>query len=301
MESWINYLFALGAAFCWAISAPVLNIGFRRISKAESRGKLWTIGLCTVIAMTMGSLLLGATLIALQQPLRVLGSPAVIAAGLFTFPIATGFYYLASLSLSAQTQVASLFAKVKPLFSIALAVFVLKQGLVLTEYLAVGFIVLGLFAFSRGLKLGLGAFNGLTLGLASAAAWALGELFVDIGFDGSANLSNSFQALVSATILSAGLILVLKPKVIPDVISPKLFLPFMFHGVVSFAIGYTLFFTSIVRIGMVKSVIIVAFWPLLSLILTGIINRIQDRENTVSPMVWLSACLFAAASAIQIF
>jgi len=216
MESWINYLFALGAAFCWAISAPVLNIGFRRISKAESRGKLWTIGLCTVIAMTMGSLLLGATLIALQQPLRVLGSPAVIAAGLFTFPIATGFYYLASLSLSAQTQVASLFAKVKPLFSIALAVFVLKQGLVLTEYLAVGFIVLGLFAFSRGLKLGLGAFNGLTLGLASAAAWALGELFVDIGFDGSANLSNSFQALVSATILSAGLILVLKPKVIPE-------------------------------------------------------------------------------------
>jgi len=76
-------------------------------------------------------------------------------------------------------------------------------------------------------------------------------------------------------------------------------IPFCVHGVVSFGIAYSCFFFSIERIGLGKSVLINAFWPILGIIVVSVLRKAQGKPIELPPIVILSAVILLAGSLTQ--
>jgi len=72
----------------------------------------------------------------------------------------------------------------------------------------------------------------------------------------------------------------------------------MVHGIFSFGIAYSLFFKSISIIG--RTILITAFWPILALIISILLNRLRGRSEKTSVYVIVSAALIVSASVIEL-
>jgi drug/metabolite transporter (DMT)-like permease len=74
----------------------------------------------------------------------------------------------------------------------------------------------------------------------------------------------------------------------------------MVHGIFSFGIAYSLFFKSISIIGIGRTILITAFWPILALIISILMNRLRGRSEKTSVYVIVSAALIVSASVIEL-
>ena len=301
MSFLIDYSYALIASIFWILSAPILNHAIRKIRIRHGRDGIYHILIGLIVALCTGTVAVGFATFLQGYSLAFKPTWTLTAAGIFTFPLATGLYYFGSYAMGGKTEVASIFAKVKPLFSIGLAVLFLGEALNKGSLVAVFLIVCGLFIFGVGLGQKLLRINGLTLGLGSALSWALGEYFVKLGFVGDVNIQMTFQTLLNATVLSLLLMLIFRPgRHLHDKGSLALYWPFIVHGIFSFAIAYSLYFISIANIGVIKSVIIVAFWPFIALVVTTLWDRRRGEGSVPSVMIWTASILFALASVAQV-
>ncbi len=117
MQTLPSYSYAIISALLWATSVPILNHAIEHLPDQPKRSSILT-GL--VVALISGTIILYI----LGRPIHVLEfTKYTLLAGIFTFPIATGLYYLAAFAFGAQTEIASQFVRVKPLFSILIAFF----------------------------------------------------------------------------------------------------------------------------------------------------------------------------------
>ncbi len=290
------YSYAVISAILWAISAPILNAGLKRIPREQWITCVFT-GL--LVAQLTGTLTLTVILAATAQ-LEFSTSGYLIAAGLFTFPLATGLYYLSGYAFGTRIEFASQFAKIKPLFSVLLALLVLKETFGTVSYIALTLILLGLMVLTGNAWRGALSWRAVLLGLLAALAWAAGEVFMKLGLHSALSLTDTFTALASATVISLVLFMpALLHAVAKHVLIHSWLLAFGIHGIISFALAYASFFESIRLIGLSRTVLINAFWPILAIVLTCLWQRLQRQPCEVPNGIWLAAILVLAGSLIQ--
>lgn len=292
------YGYALASALLWAISVPILNLGLQRLPR-QAVGALVP-GLLT--SMTAGTVVLGAIAFPFGGTQAI--STATILAGVFTYPVATGLYYLTGFAFGTRTEFAAQFAKVKPLFSALIAVVVLDEAVNAAQALPLALMVGGIALFYLGLSRHLYSRAAVTLGLLTALSWAVGEAFVKSAFTDGNTLDRAFVALAAGTALAWILYPLARALGLRSApLDVKWLWPFAAHGIISFGIAYTLFFHSIATLGLYRTVLINAFWPFLSILVVKGLQRLRGTERTqpVPLTVWLASGLLLAASVIEIF
>ena len=299
-----DYSSALASALLWAVSAQFVSAGYAKVS-TDTRLPFLMTGL--LISQLTGLAGLAGLLWWQEGRLTVNPSPYVWLAGLLTFPIGTGLYYVAGSLFGGRSDIAAQFAKVKPLFSLLLAVFVLGDPLASLFSPSSLFVVLGVLVFvASGIK-GSITLTALCWGLATSAAWSLGEVMMGLALSDGA-LTDGHMLAATYTALLAGLAASL-PFLLPFVWRAHAadrqmhlrLLPFAVHGVLSFALGYFCFFHSIARIGLASTVTINAMWPILALVLACGVRRWRGQDCDVPTLVWLAALLLLIGSVLQAY
>ncbi len=288
------YSYAILSALLWAASAPVLNIGLKNIPDDSRSGHL-IVGL--YVAMLAGIVALFPFSSVMEGGLEM--STEIVFAGLFTYPLATGIYYVTGLAFNKRIEFASQFAKVKPIFSVLFSLLILREVFSYLSYVSFGLITAGiLLMLFSGTSEDIPA-KAVLLGLLTAVLWALGELFMTRGIGSMSAIDANFVALSASAILFSVVAL-------PFIVRRGLkshpvwqLWPFLVHGVMSFGIAYSLFFESIKVIGLGRSVLVNAFWPVAAIILTGGI-RIANRQDVAVPfIIWLAILFILCGSLLQ--
>ena len=291
-----DYTFAIVSALLWALSAPILNIGLKNIPQQV---KLQGILTGLFVSLLTGSLLL---LIILYTKLNAIHlSLYLFLAGVFTFPVATGLYYFSGYVFKGKIEVAAQFAKVKPIFSVLLAVVILREILSYLSYISLLLISIGLCFYIVGSFQGKFRVKAVFLGILTALAWAIGEMFMKLGLSSSNSIIDTFSALASGTVISAILI----PPFIISLVKqqPKIktwITPFIAHGVLSIGFAYSAFFESIKRIGLGQTVLVNAFWPILAVFIVFLISKIKKEECHIPKYVWYAAPFLVTGSILQV-
>lgn len=290
------YSYALTSALLWAISAPVLNIGIQRIPiKAKLSGIL--IGL--LISLATGSVLL--SLITFPDLKSIPTSPYLVLAGIFTFPIATGLYYLCSSAFEGKAEIAAQFARVKPIFSVFFAILLLHEQLHYVSYISLLLISIGLAFMIKGRLHGAFSSNALLLGMLTAFSWAIGEVFMKMGLTKSISIVDTCSALLSGTIVGSLLIVPLLPSLLKRKMGIKSWVvPFIIHGILSFGLAYSAFFESIKQIGVGQTVLINSFWPILAIFFVYLTSWLRNQEHKIPKYVWYAAPFFLMGSILQV-
>lgn len=292
---WPNYTFPIMSAILWALSAPIVNIGLEHIPrKLGVKGVLvgLFVALCSATVCLAGWTWMSGTQITINWRLA--------AAGVFTFPVATGMYYATAIALEGQTEVASQFAKIKPLISIVFAALFVGEALTADLILPIALIAAGISIFIVTAIRGKITIQAVLLGGLTALAWSLGETFMTLGMTGGTPLANNFISLVFGALAMLPFMLLLSKRLY---IERHLFgwwlLPFAVHGILSFSLAYAFFFAALESVGMLKTVVINAFWPVLALLFTYLLNRVRRVQYNVPYYAWLAGILLCMGSAMQ--
>ena len=290
-----DYSYAIFSALLWAASAPIINHGLEKLPQQQRFN--WTI-LGLFFAMLTGALTLLPFLWTIQTPVEINGY--LILAGLLTFPIATGTYYLSGIAFSGRMEFASQFSKIKPLLSFLLAIFVLHETTSNQSLISVSLIALGTFIFLWGARTHALSSKAIVLGLLAALFWALGELFMKLGISNNHPVHANLVAIISGLVVFSFIALHSLKSITSKVNIIHTLWPFFLHGIVSFGVAYTMFFYSINQIGLARTVLINAFWPILSLLITAVIRIIRGRPIAIPAVLMVAALMLLSGSLFQI-
>ena len=290
-------LAALGSALLWAASVPIVSSGLRRIPEENIYSGL---GLGLFTSLIAGTATLGLLNKAAGIPIASISLP-LAAAGIFMFPIGTGLYYLCGYAFSGQMEVAAQFSKVKPTISVLLAIAFLGEPLTAAIVVSLCLVSVGLFFLIR-MQLSKSAKRLIPLatGLLTALSWALGDVCMKVASSSGMRAESAIMSML-LTGAAATFVLVLPTLVWRrDAINRywRFCFPFLVHGIVSFAFAYTLFYAAISDLGLSRTVLVTAFWPLLGLLLVHVLNRARGEKGDSLSMDLLYAAIFILCGAV---
>ncbi|MAR90082.1 MAG: DMT family transporter [Pseudomonadota bacterium] len=295
LEQIPSYLLPVFSALLWALSAPLINQGVRGLPAAMGRSGI-LLGL--FVSCWSGALCLSAFVWLNGIPFAFNG--ALFLAGILTFPLATATYYLASISFKNHTEIASQFAKSKPLITLPIAYLLLGEPVEQGLWLSIPLIVVGVGIFLVQSMRGDTALKPVVFGLLAAVFWALGEIFMKLGLTENSPLADTYAALLSGALgISCYLPFFLGPVIQQRSAIGTWLWPFCAHGIISFGFAYVFFFSSLAEYGVMKTVVINSFWPVLALVITALINRLRRLPNEVPVYVWWAGLFLCSGSALQ--
>ncbi|AFI85555.1 DMT family transporter [Methylophaga nitratireducenticrescens] len=296
-SNWPDYALPVMSAVLWALSAPVVNLGLNKIpSRLGSHGVL--LGLFVALSSAAFCLAIWAWL----SGAAITINWRLAAAGVFTFPVATGMYYVTAVAFKGQAEVAAQFAKLKPLISIIFAAVFVGEVLNADMVLPIALIAAGISIFIVTAIRGKITMQAVLLGALTAMAWSVGETFMILGLTGSAPLTDNFVSLVFGALAIVPVMLIFSKKLYIERHSLGWWLlPFAVHGIISFSLAYAFFFAALESVGMLKTVVINAFWPVLALLFTYVINRVRSVNYKVPYYAWFAGLLLCSGSAVQIW
>ena len=296
----MEYNTAIGAALMWAASAPIVNRGVAKLPPELGLVGGVMVGLLISLATGVFSLGLFVFADAGEMPSA---TPSLVAAGLLTFPIGTGLYYFCGKALRSRLELAAQSANVKPILSIFLGTVVLHEEVESMTLVAVALIVIGAAVLTIGSKRIRFSALALSLGLATAAAWAFGEVFMKIAIQGPTSINDTFAAQVyGASAFAIGMILFGRPALASAFrhVEAGWVVPFVLHGLLSFGLGYTLYFEAIRTTGLVSTVVVTAFWPGLALVLQQALGAATGTREPYGVTVWVGSGLLTAGALVKL-
>jgi drug/metabolite transporter (DMT)-like permease len=291
-----DYAPALCAAVLWALSAQFINVGLAGLQHRE-QDTIFSVAVALLTCLGCGFLVVWA-ISGFSNPLAAL-TPNVLMAGLLTFPIGTGLYYVCSIAYDEQAEIASQFANVKPAISIVLGAVVFHEAftgrdLIVSALIAAGIAIIVISALRKSIP-GVA----VVLGMALALSWSAGEAFVAAETGGGSSLPITLSALFSSLTITAAAVAgycVFRPAATRGHrATVRQLWPFAVHGVLSFGLAYMLYFQSIRTIGLARTIMITVAWPTLAVILRFALGR-RDLFTTTPRTLLLAMALFALAS-----
>ncbi len=187
------------------------------------------------------------------------------------------------------------FSSVKPIFSFIFAYQFLKETI---PYKPLLFIIFGIIFLVIGTWKG--GFNlvALLLGTATAFFWSLGEYFYKSGLGAHISIFYTLVALASGSIIFVVIYpLLLRLLAKGQKIETKGWIKFfIFHGILSFGFAYAAFFESIKIVGLGRTVLINAFWPIFAIVFTYLYSSVKAEESIHSKYIWIAALFLLAGS-----
>jgi drug/metabolite transporter (DMT)-like permease len=280
----LYFVFLIAAIISWSISAPLIQKGmkFSNTNFKTAQALLVSFGigfaLLFLFAGRIGTLSFEAMIFSFL-------------AGLLTFPVGTGLFYFTIGKISAKNVLPFIYLKIP--FALLLSYMILKENFILNINILIGMIVLisGLVLVSRSMnqkKMKQNKeemFRDIAFAVMIPMIWALGEVSIKLGMGGSVIYpvvsifySLSFGVFITICIVLILSIISIKKKlrfVQEDFMPRKAYIYFAGHGLFSIFIAYTLYYWAI-GIGSVSlSVLLVAIWPLLAVLLSIIVEKVQ--------------------------
>ncbi|MEM9341926.1 MAG: hypothetical protein AAGA87_02660 [Pseudomonadota bacterium] len=233
-------------------------------------------------------------------PLDLFLDPFVIAAGLLTFPIGTGLYYISSVWFRNRAALAAQFAQVKPIITISFGLLVFSEVLNVWSILAAGVITLGIATLVYGVIQKHTSLGVMFFGFMLACAWGLGEVAVRFaGQFGRFDIAHaSLVAAILPTIAIWGVVRIIRrnePVSWPD---KTTLIAFSAHGIMSFGGAYFFFFASISLHGLSHTVLITTFWPVLAIVISYVLDRTTLQNLSTETMVAMT--LFTIGSFLHV-
>lgn len=291
-----EYLPALGAAALWALSAQFINRGLAGLRHRE-QDPIFSVALALLTCLGCGFVVIWA-ISHFANPLAAL-SANVVMAGLLTFPIGTGLYYVCSIAYGERAEIASQFANVKPAISIVLGAVLFHETFMLRDLVVTALIAVGVGVILAGAVRKETAGAAVLLGLALAVSWSAGEAFVAAETGSGSTLPITLSALFSSLIVTTVAVAIYRlarpAATRGHVAGVGQLWPFAVHGVLSFGLAYMLFFQSIRSIGLARTIMITVAWPTLAVALRYVFGRRELVAATPRSLV-LAMILFAVAS-----
>lgn len=289
--------FALAGAVFWAISARILGRAMAAIPGPDK--------LPAVIAGLMVSLVSGSVALLPVAGVELMTaevSPWLAVAGVVTFPIGTGLYYLCGHAFAGRVEFASQFANVKPVLAVGFAVLFLGESLRASSLVALVLIAAGIALLLVATRRGTFNWAAFGLGVLLALAWSVREIFAKLGLVAISSLAGTLAALLWGTAAAAVLALpyVLARRAVAFAGFARWGGAFALHGIFSFAVAYACVFESLQRIGVGRTVLISAFWPGLAVVFGWIEGRLTGRPATLSPVAVAATALLLAGSLVQV-
>ncbi len=287
------YFYPICSALLWAISVPILNKGLGKVANKSPLDILWPL----FYAIATGAICAYFFGIEQKENFQLLNqSGYLIAAGILTYPLATGSYYLAGMFFKDRIELASQFTKAKPGLTLLLALVfmpVAMQGSFSFIGLLLLFFGIGTYIYA-GLKKSL-SLTGAALGMTTALLWSLGEISMKYGVAGYGGFTANFYALCYGALFLLPIVISLTLMRKVQFQLPTENIPFLLHGVLSFYLAYSLFFTGLDKLGVIPTVVINSFWPLLSLIITTVLYKINKQPIHTPNIIWLGSILFLSS------
>ena len=222
-------------------------------------------------------------------------------AGILTYPLATGSYYIAGLMFKDRIELASQFSKTKPGLTLLLALALLPasmQGSFSLLGLILLFMGIGTYIFA-GLRKNISLY-GAALGLITALLWSFGEITMKYGIGNYGGFAANFYALCYGTLFLLPIVIAMTLMGKIKFQLPTDNIPFLVHGVLSFFLAYSLFFSGLDKLGVIPTVVINAFWPLLALIITTLLYKINKQSVHTPKIIWLGSLLFLSSGLVTI-
>ena len=291
------YAFALLAAFLWAASSPAISHGLKVARTTTSPSETVVIGLNLAIFVGAGLL----TAIRGVPDANLMAQPFVIAAGLLTFPVGTGLYYVASVWYRNRAAIAAQFANVKPLITIPAGLMFFGEMLSGTSIFAALCITLGIVVIIYGVAQKHTSFGAMWFGLFLALSWSMGEISVRIAAMQSSRFDIAHASLVASipVALLAWAVIRIARSHTPVAWPPRPALAaFACHGALSFAGAYFFFFASISTHGLSHTVLITTAWPTLAIALSYLWDR--DTLRNLSTELLIAMALFTLGSVVHV-
>ena len=281
------------AALLWALSAPIINVGL----SASKTSLEVAMGLLVSLTVGCAGLLL---LVYATGHLLPPVNPWLVLSGVLTFPVGTGLYYATGRAFQQRSDLASMFAKVKPLFSLMAAWWLLREPWTGASLTAAVLVVAGLLALIAGQWSGNVPKAVIPLGLGAALAWAAGEYFIAVGGSADYAFGATLIALASGMIFAwivFGIVLGVR-RTWPATSWLSALWPFAAHGVMSFMVAYTCFFYAIIHFGLGWTVIVTACWPGLAILLTWGRARLRGEQAVGITTAIIVACVLLISASV---
>ncbi len=294
-----DYFLPIFSALLWALSVPIINVGLKNIPDDSPLDVLWPL-FYAILTGVICSYFFGvdeAINFRLDEQ-----SYFLMFAGIFTYPLATGSYYLAGVKFKARIELASQFSKAKPGLTLLLALAVLPvsmQGNFSFFVLLLLFMGIGTYIYA-GLRKDV-SIVGAALGLITALLWSLGEIAMKLGVGGYGGFTANFYALCYGALFLFPILIAMTVTGKIKFQLPTDNIPFLLHGVISFCFAYSLFFSGLDKIGVIPTVVINSFWPLLSLVIATLIYKYNKQSISTPRVIWLGSLLFLSSGLITIF
>lgn len=289
--------FAFAAAIFWSLSSIVLGAAMRRVPRDVPRGNAAIAGLG--MSLVSGLVCLGLVVWMRGEVLPEGHDKFLILGGVFTYPVATGLYYVCGYVLGERFEVAAQFANAKPIVSVGLGVVLLKESFSLASLVGIALIAGGLFVMSSVRSAEAKGWLGVGVGLATAAAWSLGEVSMKIGLSGATSLGSSFVALAWGTAIGIPAIATLLCR-LGGVRLGSWAIGFMAHGVLSFCFAYSSFFEALRTSTLLSTVLVTAFWPGLALVLRRFVINDGIEPGRIHSMEWIAATLLLGGTLVHL-
>lgn len=288
----IGLLLALGAAICWG------SVGL--IVKKTKISGLYGIGISITTAVLFLGIYLSLFSPQLLFSLDLNWNDLLLLAliGLFQFLLGTIFYYQAIhfSDLSLTTPITRAKTILVVLASLVLGLEVFSWNIVL----AITAVLCGSVLMSWGVGFGSSQFKkntkiGVLFSFLAAIAWGIGDVSAKFVSHLHPVMIVFFSILIGWLIYFFYLILFNRKGLKTILMAEKNDkLKYVFHGIISLTIGYTLFFTAIQTAGLAKAVIISSCWPLISMVLGFLVFK---EKATVWKIV---GAIFLIGSAILV-
>lgn len=298
MLTFFDYAPALGATILWALSAQVVNRGIASIR--SSRGDRVLTNMSALLFALIAGLVTIWAVAGWADPFTAISWP-VFLAGIFTFPVGTGLYYLCSTAFGTKAELAAQFANIKPALSIAFGVLLFGEILDTRGAVTFGLILTGIaIILASAWRRRAGSLQAIWLGLALAMSWSVGEVFIFTETGGHASLPIALAALASSLAVTCGVtalyVLLRTGRPVAEGVNLLPLWPVAVHGILSFGFAYALFFHSIRTIGLSNTIIVTTAWPVLSLAIGFVRARMKGEVFTIEIPMLAAICLFAIAS-----
>ncbi len=326
---WIGILACIIADIGWIISAFIVSRGIKEIkghySNVFKENDLNGIQIELILKYLSVTLLIGfAALTAILIPIFYSNflsfSWYIIPAGILLYGAGTALYYFCSV-VYLRAEVASQFARVKPLFAIVFGIFIFNEIFALPDIISFILVCVGISLFLIITIKGKFGFLGLILGVLTALSWAFGEVFINLAYVTTPvgvyqpyifTYHGTLIGLIS--VVTVYLILFLKNRGIKTErklnLQPRngegwtIYKYFIAHGILSIALGYTTNHIGIYILGLAGAAIITSVWPILSLIIGyNLYFSSDDQEKYKDKIVWIviTAVILLAASIFYVF
>ena len=292
------YFYPIFSAILWAICVPILNLGLKKIDDGKPLNILWPLFYSIAIG-ALFTYFFGLDEAINFQPNNQ--SIYLMLAGILTYPLATGSYYVAGLMFKDRIELASQFSKAKPGLTLLLALTLLPasmQGSFSLLGLILLFMGIGTYIFA-GLRKNISLY-GAALGLITALLWSFGEITMKYGIGNYGGFAANFYALCYGTLFLLPIVIVMTLMGKIKFQFPTDNIPFLIHGILSFFLAYSLFFSGLDKLGVIPTVVINAFWPLLALIITTLLYKINKQPIHTPKIIWLGSLLFLSSGLVTI-